>query len=131
MLDERRVKRMVKLAAYETKSGAEDFKVNDYFQKDYVSFQVLCTLIWVTVGYIAILAVLGITYLGQMVGEMVLFRMIMLVVSVVCIYIVLMLAYAVFAHRYYTKKYQRSCKRVRKFSNDLAALEQLYEKEDA
>ena len=69
MLDERRVKRMVKLAAYETKSGAEDFKVNDYFQKDYVSFQVLCTFIWVTVGYIAILAVLGITYLGQMVEE--------------------------------------------------------------
>lgn len=130
MLNEKKVKRMVKLAAYETKNGIEDFKANSYFQKDYVSFQVLCTLIRVTASYIAIVALLAITYMGQLVEDMVPFRLIMLLVSVVCIYIVFALAYALIAYQYYTKKYQQSCRRVGKFSENLAALDRLYERED-
>ena len=38
MLNERRVKHMVKLASYESKRGKEDMKINSYFKKDYVSF---------------------------------------------------------------------------------------------
>lgn len=51
MLNEERVKMMIKLASYEEGQGKEDFKVNSYYRKDYVSFRTIVTLIWTTIGY--------------------------------------------------------------------------------
>lgn len=51
MLNEERVKMMMKLASYEEGQGKEDFKVNSYYRKDYVSFRTIVTLIWTTIGY--------------------------------------------------------------------------------
>ena len=51
MLNEERVKMMIKLASYEEGQGKEDFKVNSYYRKDYVSFHTIVTLIWTTIGY--------------------------------------------------------------------------------
>ena len=48
MLNEKRVKHMVKLASYEEKGGTEEIKISSYFRKDYVSFNVLVSLLWVT-----------------------------------------------------------------------------------
>ena len=67
----------------------------------------------------------------QIMEEMELFRIVMLIVSVVCIYVVLIVVYAIMAHQHYTRKYNWSCKRVERFRADLAALENLYEKEKA
>ena len=50
MLNEERVKMMIKLASYEEGQGKEDFKVNSYYRKDYVSFRTIVTLIWTTIG---------------------------------------------------------------------------------
>ena len=36
MLDEKRVKLMTKLALYEETQGKDDFKVSEYYRKDYV-----------------------------------------------------------------------------------------------
>lgn len=41
MLNEERVKMMIKLASYEEGQGKEDFKVNSYYRKDYVSFRTI------------------------------------------------------------------------------------------
>ena len=37
MLDERKVKLMIKLALYEETHGKEDFKISSYYRKDYAS----------------------------------------------------------------------------------------------
>ena len=36
MLNEKRVKHMIKIASYEQKTGEEDQKINTYFKNDYV-----------------------------------------------------------------------------------------------
>ena len=38
MLNERRVKHMVKLAMYENKEGREELKTSKFYKKDYISF---------------------------------------------------------------------------------------------
>ena len=42
---------MTRMAFYEKTQGTEDFKISAYYRKDYVSLHMLCSLIWVTVGY--------------------------------------------------------------------------------
>ena len=37
MIDEQKVKLMTKLALYEHTQGKEDFKVSEYYRKDYVA----------------------------------------------------------------------------------------------
>ena len=61
MLDERKVKLMTRLAFYEQTQGKEDFKISAYYRKDYTSLHMLCSFIWVTIGYVLVvgLAVLA------------------------------------------------------------------------
>ena len=63
MLNEKRVKHMVKLASYETKFGTEDLKVSTYFKNDYISLNLLFTFLWTTVSYALIIVLLGLTYM--------------------------------------------------------------------
>ena len=59
MLNEKRVKHMVKLASYEGKDGAEEIKIYSYFRKDYVGYNVLISLLWITLGYLALIGMIG------------------------------------------------------------------------
>ena len=51
MLNEERVKHMVKLALFETKNGNEELKASSYYKKDYVSFHVLWSLILMSIAF--------------------------------------------------------------------------------
>ena len=41
MLDERKVKLMTKLAMYEETQGKEDFKISEYYRKDYAGMHTI------------------------------------------------------------------------------------------
>ena len=45
------------MALYEEKYGKEDFKIASYYKKDYVSYQTIFTVIWVTIGYVVLFGV--------------------------------------------------------------------------
>ena len=57
MVNEEKVKLMNKMALYEEKYGKEDFKIASYYKKDYVSYQTIFTVIWVTIGYVVLFGV--------------------------------------------------------------------------
>ena len=42
MLDERKVKLMTQLALYDQTQGKEDFKISEYYRKDYVGSRGSC-----------------------------------------------------------------------------------------
>ena len=50
MLDKDRIRLMTKMSIYE-KNHKDDFKIADYYRKDYASLKRWITLIWVTIGY--------------------------------------------------------------------------------
>ena len=58
MLDERKVKLMTKLAMYEETQGKEDFKISEYYRKDYAGMHTICSVIWVTIGYVCAVAMI-------------------------------------------------------------------------
>ena len=58
MIDERRLRLMIRLARYEQKDGKEDLKISKYYRRDYVGFALLKNLFLVTVAYALLLAVI-------------------------------------------------------------------------
>ena len=70
MLDEQKIKLMTKLAFYEKREGKEDFKISEYYRKDYVSLHVICSILWVTIGYVCLGALLVLAGLDSLMSKM-------------------------------------------------------------
>lgn len=129
MLNEKRVKHMVKLASYETNNGTEDMKISSYFRGDYISFNVLCSLIWATIGFVTIVGLLGIAYMDLILEELTIQGAIYLILAFIVLYILLMIVYGVIAYCFYKKKHLSARNKIKKFGRGLEALEKMYEKE--
>lgn len=130
MLDERRVRRMAKLASYESKEGKEDIEISMYFRKDYVSVNVLKTMLWVTVGYViaAVLVLLG--SLESLMESVTIGMIVALLAGVIVGYIAVMAGFFFGAKKFYWKKHEAARERVKRYCHDLIMLEKWMEKEN-
>ena len=109
MLDEKKVKLMTRLAFYEQTQGKEDFKVSAYYRKDYASLHTICSIIWVTVGYICAVGLIFLAGMDNFLSSMSFGMM--------------------FASHIFNKKHRESRQRVKKYNHDLTRLLKLYERE--
>ena len=105
MLNEKRVKHMVKLASYDTKYGSEDMKVSTYFKNDYISLNLLFTFLWTTISYAILAVLLGLSYMDLLLENLTLQKMIYIGVAVVGAYVVLLTVTLIIAGQYYKKKH--------------------------
>ena len=131
MLNEKRVKHMVKLASYENRHGEEDFKAGNFFKKDYISYNLLSSLVWITLGYFALIIILGMTYINEILEHLNTDNLIWMGAAIILIYIGLLVLYGKLSKSHYEKKYLESGKNVKEFLNNLETLEKMYEREDA
>ncbi len=129
MLNEKRVKHMVKLASYESKYGTEDIKVSTYFKNDYVSLNLIFTFIWTTVSYVLMVAVLGLSYMDLLLDNLTLMRIVYIGGAIIGIYIVVLIASLIFAGWFYKKKHLRARKHIKVYRGNLEKLESIYEQE--
>lgn len=130
MVDERKLKLMTRMALYEEKEGKEDFKISAYYRKDYTSLNTLLSFAWGTVGYVCVLALLGLGGFEFLVGKLSLNLAVILFVVIVIAYFIIVITYAVLANRFYDKKHKQARMRVKKYNHDLTRLLDLYEKEN-
>ena len=129
MLNEKRVKHMVKLASYETKKGTEDIKIDSYYKEDYVGFNVLCTLLWLTTAYIIVVGLLGLVYMDTIWDGLTVLGGIYLILILVVLYIVLMIVSGRKARHFYKEKYFFATNNVKEFAQGLEELVEMYEAE--
>lgn len=130
MLNEERVKHMVKLALYETKNGTEELKASSYYKKDYISLHVLWSLLLVSASYVLLIALLAITFMSVLIENFHIALVVILGVVVLALYIGLMITYVTVTRKLYKKKHARAYHKVKQFKEDLIELELLYGKED-
>lgn len=129
MLDERKVKLMTRLALYDQTQGKEDFKISEYYRKDYVGLHIICTVLWVTVGYVAVWALAMIAGLDTFMEEMSTALLIILILAAVVGYVVVLVTYIGIASHLYNKKHQEARQRVKRYNHILTRLLKMYEKE--
>lgn len=130
MLNEERVKHMIKLADYETKGGKEEQKIASFYKNNYIRLNIMWTLLWMTVAYGFIVATVWLALRDLVVVELTQIQVLSLWILVASIYIVLFITYMVTAKGYYKRKHDRAYHHVKKFKEDLVILEKMYEKED-
>ena len=131
MLNEKRVKHMVKLAMYENKEGVEELKTSKFYKKDYISYNMLWAIIWMTIAYFLVLALVVVAQLDMILDNLSLVLVIQTVCGCAAIYVVLLVIYIPFSRRFYRKKHARAYHRVKHFKEGLEILEEMYEEEQA
>ncbi|MBQ8804725.1 MAG: hypothetical protein IJZ53_13945 [Tyzzerella sp.] len=130
MLNEKRVKHMVKLALYESKDGAEELKISSYFKKDYVNSNMIWSILWMTVAYIIIAALIVVTCLQVLLKDMSFGLILSLVLAFVAAYGLMLITYIVLSRKHYKKKHARAYHRVKRFKKGLEILEDMYREEE-
>ena len=130
MLNEERVKHMIKLADYETKGGSEEIKISSYYKKDYINMNTMWALLWMTVAYGLCIMTIWLAVRDLVTVEFTHIQVVSLIILIVGVYLVLFIVYLLWAKRVYKKKHARAYHRVKKFKENLMILEKMYEKED-
>ena len=130
MINEKKVKLMTRMASYEQNKGKEDFKINEYYRKDYVSIKRLYTFFWVTIGYVCVVALAGMSVFDKLMNEMSTSMFITMGGILAAGYIALLVFYIIITNRVYNKKHKNARTRVKKYNHDLTRLLKIYEKEN-
>ena len=118
MLDERKVKLMTRLAFYEQTQGKEDFKISAYYRKDYTSLHMLCSFIWVTIGYVLVVGLAVLAGLDSLLGHMSMAVMVLIGGMAIVGWLAVVIIY--------TEKHKNSRQRVKKYNHDLTRLLKMY-----
>lgn len=130
MLNEERVKHMIKLADYESKGGSEEIKISSELKKDYISSNVLWSILWMTIAYALCIFGIWLSIRDLIVVEITQELSLYMIILIAGFYLVLLIVYIIKARRFYKRKHARAYHRVKKFKENLAILEKLYEKEE-
>ena len=129
MLDKRKVAMMTKLALYEQTQGKEDFKVCEYYRKDYVGFHMLSTIIWITVGYVCVGALVALALLDILLAHMSTALLLTLALVAIVGYFALVILYALISNYVYKKKHKEAKRRLKEYNHDLIDLLKYYDRE--
>ena len=129
MLDKPKVELMTKLAFYEHTHGKEDFKINEYYRKDYTGFHTLCSIIWLTIGYIGIIGLVVCSGLDWILEDLSKSKIIAMGIVAIAGYLLIVIIYTLIASRVYDKRHKEARQRMKDFNYNLTKLLKIYEKE--
>ena len=121
MLDQRKIELMTRLAFYEQTDGKKDFKVSEFYRKDYTSLHTICSVLWVTVGYLCVIGIIILIVLEDLLENLSNGVIMMLGGMVLLGYISLVI---------YDEKHRDARQRVKKYNHNLTRLLRMYEKEN-
>lgn len=130
MLDKRKIRLMTRAAIYDKTYGEKDLKITGYYQKDYVSLNVWITLIWVTIGYGLVAALLFAGCGESLVEGITITRLLVIAAVIMGIYLSLMVVFAIGAGSFYKKRHKQAKQRVKKYMRDLSRLEKMNHKKE-
>lgn len=127
MLNSEKIRLMTKMASFDEVEGKKDIAVNGYFRGDYISFQILISAIYATIGFAVIVALYVLYNLETLLSEfykmdIVAFGKEWLTRYVIVLLIYLLISYFVYAYRFHQTK-----KRIRAYQQQLKQLHKMYE----
>ena len=131
MVDEKKVRIMAKIAWYEQEECKDELKNSKYYKNDYIRFHVLKTILSVTVGYVLILGMIAVYKIEYLVMNAVKLDYQKIGYTVLGLYLLLLLGYAVGAAIGYSIRYDKNIQKLRKYYAELKRLRKYYADNDA
>ncbi|BCJ97619.1 hypothetical protein [Anaerocolumna chitinilytica] len=130
MLDNKKIKLMTKLAAFEDGKGKEDIKISKYYKTDYVRYQVIKTAVSITLGYLLVLLLFGMYHAEYIISKIVTLNFVRIGQYLLGFYIILMAIYITGAFIGYSIKYDHSKKNLSRYYKLLKRLNRVYQEND-
>ncbi|NLL79476.1 MAG: hypothetical protein GX234_06765 [Clostridiales bacterium] len=129
MLNEERIKLMTRMASYEEREGKKNLAIGSYFRSDYISLQVLKSVICATITF-AILCGAAVLYDFELFMQDIYKEDLLISGKKILIFYVAFIAiYAVISYIVYSYRYNRAKKSLRQYYSNLKQLSVLYEEE--
>lgn len=126
MVNEERVILMTKMAAYEEGEGKKNIDVGNYFRADYISMQILKTVICTTIAFGLIFGVYVLYNFETLMSEIYNMDLLAFAKQVLLYYLVFVGVYSVLAYIVYTIQYALVRKKLKKYYQNLKKLNALY-----
>ena len=126
MLEEKRLRLMIRLARYEQQDGKDDLKISKYYRRDYVAFALLKNFFLITVAYALVLGMIIMYHLDFLLDHMSELNMNPLVAAVALGYLFLLGIYSVIVFTMASLRYARAQKSVKTYYGKLEMLNRMY-----
>ena len=125
MLSEEKIIRMTKLAAFEKREGKKNLNIVNYYRNDYIGFQVLKSIIAVTISFVAVFALYLFYNFEALMHDVYKLDLMEFGKSVVIIYLCVAEAYGVITYVVYASRYSKAKKKLKHYYAGLRALENM------
>ena len=129
MLDVQKIKKMHKLAVYESGEGKQHLAISNYYRSDYIGLALIKNFFLTTIAY-------GLLLLGwagyrsdYLMNNLHRMNLPLLVVAVFGGYIVLLVVYSVLTYIYCTVKYAKAQKGIQEYYKGLGQMKKIYDRE--
>lgn len=127
MLNEKRVKLMTRMASYEAKEGKKYLNIGHYFRDDYISKEVLKSVLSATVAFGICFALYFFYGFEGAVQEVYKIDIVAFVKHVFFWYVAFVVGYGAITYRIYSSRYRKAKKSLKRYYNNLRKLSNLYD----
>lgn len=129
MLNEERIKLMTKMASYEANEGKRNMAIGNYFRGDYISVQVIKSILHATIAFFIVFALFVFYDLEILMADVYKMDLLDLGKTIILYYLGFVLVYAVISYAVYAYRYAKARKSLKVYYNNLKKLAYLYDKE--
>ncbi len=125
MLNKERIRLMTRMAAYEEHEGKKDIAISGYFRGDYISFQLLKSAIYATVGFALAVAMYVLYNIETFLEDFYKMDIVEFLKDILSKYCLVMAIYLVISYFVYSYRYHRAKRHVKQYNQLLRALLQM------
>lgn len=130
MINTQKTRLMTKCAIYEKHAGKEDISMSKYFKSDYVRINIIKTIVYITVGYIALWGVYFLYNIDYYIEQAFIIDYKSYGMKMLGFYITLLAVYIGICWLTYSAKYRKSRARLSKYYKMLGKINKLNEKDE-
>lgn len=127
MLNSEKIRLMTKMASFDEVEGKKDIAINGYFRGDYISFQILISAIYVTIGFAVVVALYVLYNLETLLSEFYKMDIVAFGKEWLTRYVIVLLIYLLISYFVYAYRFHRTKKRIRMYQQQLKQLHKMYE----
>ncbi|MDE6615748.1 MAG: hypothetical protein K2K35_04220 [Lachnospiraceae bacterium] len=126
MVNEEKMRIMIKIAQYESELGGKVINEGGYYKTDYVRLHTLSFVLNVSVAYIFVLALIALYNMDYIFLNFVTINYAKLFIEIFMPYISIIIICTLVSNIYFTGKYKSSREEIKKYYTELKRLEQYY-----
>ncbi|MBE5883557.1 MAG: hypothetical protein E7291_03900 [Lachnospiraceae bacterium] len=126
MLNEERIILMTKMASYEENEGKKNMAIGRFFRGDYVTIQVLKSVICATIAYVVCFALFIFYDFETFMQDIYKMDLLAFAKNVLLYYVITVVVYAVLTYIIYLYRYAKAKKSLKCYYNNLKKLSSLY-----